>query len=149
MGAGRFEALPGFIQTNFGRVENDDLQALLYRAADVFVIPSLEEAFGQTALEAVACGTVVAGFDVGGIPDTVQNGLNGVLVPRGDVNALAGAISQLLEDRPLRMRWQLSCEDWVGNRFSYSANATAYVALYESLLNSEATKKTGSLEGLS
>jgi glycosyltransferase involved in cell wall biosynthesis len=48
------------------------LQSLIYRAADVFVIPSLEEAFGQTALEAVACGTVVAGFAVGGIVDIVK-----------------------------------------------------------------------------
>jgi len=135
MGAGRFEAVPGCTHTSFGRVESDDLQALLYRAADVFIIPSLEEAFGQTALEAIACGTVVAGFDVGGISDIVEDGVNGLLVTRGDVSALSRAISQLLEDRPLRMRWQLSCEDWVGDRFSYSRNAAAYVALYKSLLN--------------
>jgi glycosyltransferase involved in cell wall biosynthesis len=135
MGAGRFEALPGFNHTNFGRVESDGLQALLYRAADVFIIPSLEEAFGQTALEAIACGTMVAGFDSGGISDIVANGVNGVLVTRGDASALSGAISQLLEDEPLRMRWQLSCEDWVGDRFSNSRNAAAYVALYKSLLN--------------
>ncbi len=142
MGAGRFEAVPGFNQVSFGRVESDDLQALLYRAADVFIIPSLEEAFGQAALEAIACGTVVAGFDVGGISDIVENGVNGILVARGDAGALSRAISQLLGDRSLRMRWQLSCEDWVSNRFSYSKNATAYMALYKSLLNDGGKEQT-------
>ena len=75
MGSGQLESNAAYRHTHFGRVESDELQALLYKAADLFVMPSLEEAFGQTALEAVACGTVVAGFHVGGIPDIVQDGL--------------------------------------------------------------------------
>jgi glycosyltransferase involved in cell wall biosynthesis len=134
MGSGHFEAGSGYLHTHFGQVESDELQALLYRAADVFVIPSLEEAFGQSALEAIACGTVVAGFAVGGIVDIVQNDLNGLLVVRGDSNALGQAIMRLLEDETLRVRWQESCQAWVKARFSFDRNATAYHALYESLL---------------
>jgi len=134
MGAGHFQAVPGYRHTHFGQVESDELQALLYRAADVFVIPSLEESFGQTALEAIACGTVVAGFAVGGIVDIVQNDLNGLLVVRGDSNALGHAIMRLLKDEALRVRWQEACEAWVKARFSFDRNATAYHALYESLL---------------
>jgi glycosyltransferase involved in cell wall biosynthesis len=134
MGAGHFQAVPGYRHTHFGQVESDELQALLYRAADVFVIPSLEEAFGQTALEAIACGTVVAGFAVGGIVNIVQNDLNGILVVRGDSNALGQAIMRLLKDETLRVRWQEACGAWVKARFSFDRNATAYHALYESLL---------------
>ncbi len=134
MGSGRISAPSQFKHTHFGRIESDPLQSLIYRAADVFVIPSLEEAFGQTALEAVACGAVVAGFSVGGIADIVQTELNGLLVGRGDSNALGQAITRLLKDQALRFRWQKSCEAWVKERFSFERNATAYRELYESLL---------------
>jgi glycosyltransferase involved in cell wall biosynthesis len=134
MGAGHFQFVSGYRHTHFGKVESDELQALLYQAADVFVIPSLEEAFGQTALEAIACGTVVAGFEVGGIGDIVQNELNGLLVMRGDSNALGHAIAHLLKDEALKLRWQQACEAWVKARFSFDRNATAYHALYELLL---------------
>ena len=137
MGAGHFQVGSGYHHTHFGRVESDELQALLYRAADVFIIPSLEEAFGQAALEAVACGAVVAGFNVGGISDIVKCGLNGLLIERQDTQALSEAIQKLLDDEALRRHWQSSCETWVGEHFSYSKNAAAYVALYDSLLNVE------------
>jgi glycosyltransferase involved in cell wall biosynthesis len=137
MGAGHFQVGSGYRHTHFGQIESDELQTLLYRAADVFVIPSLEEAFGQSALEAVACGAVVAGFNVGGIPDIVKCDLNGLLVERQNTRALSEAIQKLLEDEALRHRWQSSCEAWVREHFSYSKNAAAYVALYDSLLNVE------------
>jgi glycosyltransferase involved in cell wall biosynthesis len=88
-------------------------------------------------LEAVACGAVVAGFNVGGIPDIVKCSLNGLLVERQDAQALSEAIQKLLEDEALRHRWQNSCENWVREHFSYSKNAAAYVALYDSLLKVE------------
>jgi glycosyltransferase involved in cell wall biosynthesis len=137
MGGGHFEVGSGYRHTHFGRVESDELQALLYQAADVFVIPSLEEAFGQTALEAVACGAVVAGFSVGGISDIVECGLNGLLVERQDSQALSEAVQKLLEDEALRRRWQSCCETWASENFSYSKNAAAYVVLYDSLLNAD------------
>jgi glycosyltransferase involved in cell wall biosynthesis len=133
MGSGQLEGNAASPVTHFGRVESDKLQVLLYRAADVFVMPSLEEAFGQTALESVACGTVVAGFEVGGLVDIVQTGLNGRLVERANITALSEAISELLSDHALRMRWQLSCEIWVQEHFSYAKNAAAYTELYKSL----------------
>jgi len=137
MGGGHLQVGSGYRHTHFGQIESDELQTLLYRAADVFVIPSLEEAFGQSALEAVACGAVVAGFNVGGIPDIVKCGLNGLLVERQDAQALSEVIQKLLEDEALRHRWQNSCENWVREHFSYSKNAAAYVALYDSLLKVE------------
>jgi glycosyltransferase involved in cell wall biosynthesis len=136
MGSSHIRAPLQFKHTHFGRIDSDLLQSLIYRAADVFVISSLEEAFGQTALEAVACGTVVAGFVVGGVVDIVQNNLNGLLVGRGDSKGLGQAIISLLQDERLRTDWRASCQTWVEERFSYQRNASAYRALYESLLTS-------------
>jgi glycosyltransferase involved in cell wall biosynthesis len=143
MGSGKMRAPPQFKHTHFGRIESDPLLSLIYRAADVFVIPSLEEAFGQTALEAVACGTVVAGFALGGIVDIVQNDLNGSLVGRGDSHALGQAIVRLLKDEALRFRWQKSCQAWVKERFSFAENAAKYTELYESVIKDGTPRDRG------
>jgi glycosyltransferase involved in cell wall biosynthesis len=55
-----------------GHVGDARIVSLYYSAADVFVMPTLHEAFGQTALEATACGNPVVGFATGGIPDIVR-----------------------------------------------------------------------------
>ena len=77
-------AIPRF---HFGHVNSDIFLSLLYSAADVFVIPSVQEAFGQTALEAMACGTPVVGSAVGGIPEIVQDDVTGCLVPASSPGA--------------------------------------------------------------
>jgi glycosyltransferase involved in cell wall biosynthesis len=133
MGSGGLRAPSFFRHIHFGRIESDALQSLVYRAADVFVIPSLEEAFGQTALEAIACGTVVAGFAAGGIVDIIENDLNGLLVARGDSKALGQAIKRLLNEETLKNRWVEICTQWVKERFSFEKNANAYQRLYHSL----------------
>jgi glycosyltransferase involved in cell wall biosynthesis len=126
--------LRGHRHFHFGTVNDERLQALIYQAADVFVMPSLEEAFGLTALEAVACGTVVAGFAAGGIADVVQNGLNGMLVRPADAAELRAAIVGLLENRRLRQQWIDQAEPWVKERFSYAVNAARYLELYRQLV---------------
>ena len=63
-----------------------------YNAADLFVIPSLEENLPNTVLESLSCGTPVAGFSIGGIPEMVNNGTNGFLSDKLTANGLARAI---------------------------------------------------------
>jgi len=119
---------------HLGNLDNDYLSALAYNASDVFVMPSLEEAFGQTALEAVACGVPVVAFDVGGIPDTVKPGLNGLLIPRADTAALAKGIDEALRDEELRDDWRRQATEWTEEHFSYEKNAKAYISLYRDML---------------
>jgi glycosyltransferase involved in cell wall biosynthesis len=88
--------------TFLGWVPNLDLPPY-YRAAALSVIPSLEEGFGIPAAEAMGCEVAVVASDAGGLPEVVESGVTGLVVPRGDVPALAEAIGSLLAD-PERRR---------------------------------------------
>jgi glycosyltransferase involved in cell wall biosynthesis len=71
---------------------------------DIFVLPSLNEGMGRVLVEAMAAGLPIVASRVGGIPDLVKDGENGLLVPPADATALAKAISALLEDKEKRKR---------------------------------------------
>lgn len=75
-----------------------------FSAVDIACIPSLSEPFGIVALEALASGTAVIASSVGGLSDTIRDGQQGLLVPPGDVEALAAAITRLATDSSERAR---------------------------------------------
>src|SRR4030095_10611604 len=81
------------------RKDSADLMA----AADLVILPSVAEAFGLAITEALYIGTPVVATRVGGIPEIVDDGVDGVLVPPGDSVALADAIADLLND-PARLK---------------------------------------------
>jgi D-inositol-3-phosphate glycosyltransferase len=82
--------------------------ALLYRAADLAVVPSHWESFGISAAEAMASGLPVVASAVGGLTDYVIDGENGRLVPRQNIEALAAAIDEIVADEDLRRRMGLA-----------------------------------------
>jgi glycosyltransferase involved in cell wall biosynthesis len=104
---------------------------LVYSAADVFVMPSLQEAFGYTTIEAMACGTPVIGFDTGGTSDMIQPGRTGVLVPVGDVDALRRAIADLLADREALEAMSATCRQVVLEHYTIEKQTRRYLELYE------------------
>jgi len=83
---------------------NGAAKARLFARATAFVLPSHSEGLPMALLEAMGAGVPVISTPVGGIPDVVRNGVDGLLVPAGDVASLAGAIDQLLTDTALRNR---------------------------------------------
>ena len=84
-----------------GSLPRDDVLAL-FRRADAVLLSSAWENFPHTLVEALAVGTPAIATAVGGVPEIVTDGENGLLVPPGDAEALAGAIRRFLEDEPLR-----------------------------------------------
>lgn len=85
-----------------GHIPNGPALWALYRQADVFVLPSLVEALGLVLLEAMANGTPVIASAVGGIPDVIRDGMNGLLVRPGSPDELKAAIARLLNDQKLQ-----------------------------------------------
>jgi glycosyltransferase involved in cell wall biosynthesis len=81
---------------------SEDLVAA-YNAADLFVCPSREDNLPNTVMEAMACGVPVLGTRIGGIPDMVDDGTDGFLVPAEDAPALAAALERAVDD-PGRLR---------------------------------------------
>ena len=75
--------------------KQDDVESLL-AVADLLLLPSADEAFGLAALEGMSCGVPVIATAVGGVPEVVEDGKSGFLLPVGDVNAMAEAALALL-----------------------------------------------------
>jgi glycosyltransferase involved in cell wall biosynthesis len=86
-----------------GALERDDVLAL-FRAADASLLSSTWENFPHTVVEALAVGSPVVATAVGGVPELVRDGVNGLLVPAGDAGALADAIRRVVAEPGLRER---------------------------------------------
>jgi glycosyltransferase involved in cell wall biosynthesis len=115
-----------------GFLHDEESLALLYSAADVMVVPSRQEAFGQTATEALACGTPVVAFDATGPRDIVDHERTGYLATPYEGADLATGIEWVLsenEDGSLSARAREAAVD----RFDAETVAQAYQELYESL----------------
>jgi glycosyltransferase involved in cell wall biosynthesis len=119
---------------HLGRLSSDRLLATVYSAADIFVIPSLQENFGQTVLEAMSCGTPVVGFDTGGIPDMVRPGETGWLAETGNVKALRNTIETGMSDEEPRERMGQRCREVVEDEYALEVQARRYQELYRELL---------------
>ncbi len=116
-----------------GRIDHDDLPAVL-RSADVVVVTPWYEPFGIVPLEAMACGRPVVGSAVGGLLDSVDDGVTGALVPARDPAALAGALQPLLDDPRRRARWGLAARARVLERFGWDRVAASTEAAYDDVL---------------
>jgi len=99
-------------------------------AADLLVLPSVAEAFGLVLAEALYLGKPVIASRVGGIPEIVTDGADGILVPPADSEALAAAISRLLDDGLLRLRLSGTGRERVRRRFGFDAMVRSYERIY-------------------
>ena len=117
------------MSTFLGWVPNTALPPY-YRAAAVSVIPSLEEGFGIPAAEAMGCEVPVVASDAGGLPEVVENGVTGLVVPRGDTTALAQAIGSLLADPERRRRMGQAGRDRALRLFDWDRSAEQFEQIY-------------------
>lgn len=101
--------------------------------ADAFVLPSAAEGLSNALLEAGACGLGVVATSVGGTPDVIEHGRNGLLVPPGDPVALADALLTLIADPAGCRRMGAALRDTVERRYSIDATVARLLGLYDGL----------------
>jgi glycosyltransferase involved in cell wall biosynthesis len=130
-------AMPGRPCYALGELNSERLMSFAYSAADLFVLPSREDNLPNVVLEAMACGTPVVAFDVGGIPDMVRPGVTGLLVPPEDVRELGSAIAAILDDDELHARISRECRRVAVEQYGLKIQAERYHRLYQELLAKE------------
>ncbi|AFZ44044.1 glycosyl transferase group 1 [Halothece sp. PCC 7418] len=124
----------GFPTHYLGQFHDDLSLVLAYSAADVMVVPSKQEAFGQTASEALACGTPVVAFAATGVKDIVDHQHNGYLANPFDIEDLAQGIKWILEDANRHHQLRINARDKAKQAFSKQWQAERYLSLYEEIL---------------
>jgi len=124
-----------------GRLSDDVSIALVFSSVDAFVAPSMEDNLPNTILEAMACGTPCVAFSVGGIPDLIEHGSNGVLVRPFETDGLARGISWILDDEERRHTLSRRARQKVEKEFDIRIVARKYQEMYSEIL--EAAKMDG------
>lgn len=135
-GAGEPEHIPSRLKSIYkmGYVEDVDQKAKIYSAADIFIMPSLEDNQPQTGLEAMACGTPVVAFDAGGVPEYVRSGLTGLVAKVADADDLAKQLSWVLQHDQARVDMGRQARAMIESEFPLHLQAQRYQGLYEELL---------------
>jgi glycosyltransferase involved in cell wall biosynthesis len=125
----------GLKSSYISRLYDDISLAMMYSAADVTVVPSIQESFGQTASESLACGTPVVAFNATGLQDIVEHQKNGYLAQPYQSEDLARGLVWVLENKE---RYQKLCDrarQKAQQQFSLDIQARRYVSLYRTLLS--------------
>jgi D-inositol-3-phosphate glycosyltransferase len=124
-----------------GRVARADVPALM-RSADVVAVVPWYEPFGIVPLEAMACGVPVVGSAVGGLLDSVVDGVTGVLVPPRDPAAAAAALRSVLDHEDMRLRLGRAAAEHVAARYGWGSVAALTEAVYARLATASAVATT-------
>ncbi|WP_250632748.1 glycosyltransferase [Rhodoflexus caldus] len=133
VGLDKSNALAGFNNVHhMGYVQDERLMAMIYNAADAFVLPSLMDNFPNTMLESIACGTPVIAFPTGGIPEAIRHGENGLICEKAD----AANLGSLLEAF-YRGQWQFDREhiaEQAAKTYEDRTITTAYRKVYHAVM---------------
>jgi N-acetyl-alpha-D-glucosaminyl L-malate synthase BshA len=141
--AARFLGVGGSVEFLGGQ---DQVLPLL-SAADVFLLPSAQESFGLAALEAMASEVPVIASRVGGLPEVIQDGVNGFLLPLEDLEGMAATAVRLLTDRALHTRIAEAACRTAHERFCDSIIVPQYESYYQEIVRaSEKTESRGRRE---
>jgi glycosyltransferase involved in cell wall biosynthesis len=128
-----------FETINAGFIADKKQLARFYAAADLTLVPSTEETFSNTVAESVACGTPVAGFQVGAIPEIAQ-GARGRAVPVDDTAGLAAALTEILSEERAE---PTALHSYVVETFGAREIGRRYLRLFEDLHDAARAKASG------
>lgn len=137
------------LPTTFLGYLNDDITlAIAYSAADVMVVPSIQEAFGKTSIEAMSCATPVVAFKTTGLQDSIVHQHNGYAAKCFDATDLSAGIKWVLEDESRLQTLSEHARQTVESKFTFSHQAEQYKSLYRQLfeaVSSDVSYSTSSL----
>lgn len=105
-----------------------------YIETDVVLVPSMEEGLPNVAVEAGACGKMVIGSTVGGIPEVVETGKTGILVKPGDKGELAKALLSVIKKPVLAEEYGRKARERIAGEFNHRSFAPAYLEVYRKLM---------------
>ena len=122
---------------SFNHVDSDDRLCHIYSAADLFVLPSVEDNLPNTMVESMACETPVVAFNIGGMPDMIDDRMTGRLVPFRNTKAMAEAVIELIEQPRERLTMGKNARQLIERAFKPEDQAHAYARLFYQLLPGE------------
>jgi glycosyltransferase involved in cell wall biosynthesis len=118
-----------------GKISDPHKLALVYSAADVMVVPSVEEAFGQTATESLACGTPVVSFDSTGLKDIVEHQKNGYRAECFNPEDLANGIVWVIENKERHQKLGERAREKAEQEFTLARQASRYLSVFREVCN--------------
>jgi glycosyltransferase involved in cell wall biosynthesis len=107
----------------------------IFRAMDMLILPSHSEGLPNVVLEAFSFGKAVVATAVGGVPELVEHGQNGILVLPGDSKSLAEAIIKCVEDRAMRESFGKAARNTTRSRFNFEDQARKLESIYCDILS--------------
>jgi glycosyltransferase involved in cell wall biosynthesis/polysaccharide pyruvyl transferase WcaK-like protein/MoaA/NifB/PqqE/SkfB family radical SAM enzyme len=126
----------GLPVTSLGYITEIDQIRSAYSAADILVLPSLEDNLPNTIIEAMCCGTPSIAFSVGGIPEIIENQQTGLLITPGNIDEMSKAIVNIVNTPELHKRMQMNCRKRAIEEYSIDVVVKKYADLYKEILGS-------------
>jgi len=117
-----------------GLVDHKEISTY-HNSIAITVFPSLQESFGVSVLEASACEKPVIVTNVGGLPEVVENGVTGIIIPPADYNKLADAIEKLVLNEELRKQMGKKGRERVEALYNWHNNVKQMIAVYQQAVN--------------
>lgn len=127
--------LQGIQVRSYGHVSSEEQLVMLYGAANIFILPSLQENLPNTVMESMACGTPCVAFDVGGVRDLVSHCENGFVANAADENELSEGIIWMLADDDRRARMGSQARKAIEDGFSLTEVANRHLSHYGDILS--------------
>ncbi len=132
----------GFKVHYLGMIQDEVTQALVYSAADVFVLPSTQENLSNMILEAMACGTPCVAFNLGGMPDMIEHQKTGYLTQPYQIQDLAQGIVWVMENESRQQNLSDAARSKVVQEFNLELQARRYAVLYAEMIEQTAESKS-------
>ena len=118
-----------------GYVRDPKVVRELFAAADIYVTTSHEDNLPTTVMESLACGVPAIGYEIGGVPELISNGVTGFVYPKGDWQSMLEGVMQLMEDPSLLKKFSFNARKKAEEQYDESHVAKQYAALYQNIVD--------------